>query len=131
VAAAAGMFIGFLWYGVLFEGPWSEAVGITSEGENYFKRGEAVTLSPTLPMVINAVAMVFYAIFFSWLTARADATSFTEGAVLGAILGVVVSFTHYVTNRFAMEPTSLSVIDGSYHIVLFAAISAIVGGWRK
>lgn len=136
VAAAAAMFIGFLWYGLFFQLQWAEAVGfsgpgLTEAGAEVFKHGEPVTLEPTLPMVINAITMVLYAIFFSWLTAKTDMASLSGGATLGAILGVVVTFSHYVTNRFAMEPEFLSVIDGTYHIAIFAAIGAIVGAWRK
>jgi hypothetical protein len=136
VAAAAAMFIGFLWYGLLFQLQWAEAVGLTGPGlteagAEVFKHGDPVTMEPTLPMVINAITMVLYAIFFSWLTAKTDMTSLVGGASLGAILGVIMTFSHYVTNRFAMDPTSLSVIDGTYHIAIFAAIGAIVGAWRK
>ncbi|MEL7161475.1 MAG: DUF1761 family protein, partial [Bacteroidota bacterium] len=38
VAAVAGMFIGFLWYGLFFMDAWGEAVGLTSEDDiNFLK----------------------------------------------------------------------------------------------
>lgn len=136
VAVIAGMFIGFLWYGAFFMDAWSEAVGFTgagleTPGEEVLKHGKAVTLDPVTPMIINAVSMAIYALIMNWLVVQTNRTSFAGGAVLGAIVGVVPLMTTYVGNRFAMEPTVLSMIDGSYYIVLFAVIGGIMGGWRK
>lgn len=136
VAAIAGMFIGFLWYGVFFQAQWAEAVGLTGPGltevgGEVFKHGEPVTLAPVLPMVINIITMAIYAVILTWLTTKAGATSFAGGAKLGLLIGVIAMLARYTSNRFAMEPTVLSVIDGTYYLALFAAIAAIVGGWRK
>jgi len=72
VAALAGMFIGFLWYGAFFNGAWSEAVGftgpgLTEPGAEVFKHGEAVTLDPVTPMIVNFVVMAIYAFFMAWM----------------------------------------------------------------
>lgn len=136
VAAVAATMIHFLWYGLLFQIQWPEAVGFSGPGliemgAEVFKHGEPVALASSLTLVINAITMMLYAIFFSWLTVKTNMPSLAGGASLGATLGVVATFSHYVTNRFAMEPTILSVIDGTYHIAIFAAIGAIVGAWRK
>lgn len=132
----AGMFIGFLWYGAFFMDLWSEAVGftgpgLTTEGEAVFKNGEPITLDPVTPMIINAVSMVIYGVIMNWLVVQTNRTSFSGGAMLGAIVGVIPLLTSYVGNRFSADPTILSIIDGSYYIVLFAVIGAIMGGWRK
>jgi hypothetical protein len=136
VSVIAGMFIGFLWYGVFFMDQWAEGVGLTGPGladgvGDVFKHGKPVTIDSTTPMIINAVSMVIYAFIMNWLVTQTNRTSFAGGATLGAVIGVVAMLTTYVSNRFAMNPTMLSVIDGSYYIVLFAAIGAIMGGWRK
>lgn len=136
VATAVGMFIGFLWYGLFFQADWSAAVGLTGPGlteagAEVFKHGEAVTLAPTLPMVINAIALAIYGVIMGWLAGKTGMTSWVEGAKLGAIVSCIPLLTQYVANRFAMDPTYLSVIDGSYYVVLLTAIGAIVGGWRK
>ncbi|SEQ39371.1 DUF1761 domain-containing protein [Neolewinella agarilytica] len=136
VAAIAGMFIGFLWYGLFFQAQWAEAVGmtgpgLTEPGAEVFKHGKSITLDPVLPMIINAVSMVIYALILNWLVVQTNRFSFAGGAVLGALIGLVAMLTSYVSNRFAADPTILSVIDGSYYVVLFAVIGGIVGGWRK
>lgn len=136
VSIIAGMFIGFLWYGLFFLDQWAAGVGFSGPGMTdgvgeVFKHGKAVTPDQTTPMIINAVSMAIYAFIMNWLVTQTNRTSLAGGATLGAVVGVVAMLTTYVSNRFAMNPTILSVIDGSYYIVLFAAIGAIMGGWRK
>lgn len=136
VATIAGMFIGFLWYGAFFQAQWAAAVGmtgpgLTEAGAEVFKHGEPVTLDPVTPMIINAVSLLIYAFIMNWLVVQTKRTSFAGGASLGALIGTVCMLTTYVSNRFAMNPTISSVIDGSYYIVLFAVIGGIVGAWRK
>ena len=136
VSVIVGMFIGFLWYGAFFNGAWSEAVGftgpgLTEAGAEVLKYGQPVTLDPVTPMIINVGLMTLYAVFFGWLTGRTEDTTFGEGAMLGAVVGVVAAAGQAVGNLFAMEPTVLSLIDGSYYIVLFAVIGGIMGGWRN
>ena len=136
VAALAGMFIGFLWYGAFFNAAWSEAVGftgpgLTEAGAEVFKHGEAVTLDPVTPMVVNFVVMALYAAFMAWLTGATGRTTLVGGLVLGAMIGGLLALNHVTTNMFAMNSSTLSTIDGSYTIVLFAVMGAIVGAWRK
>lgn len=136
VAALAGMFIGFLWYGAFFNAAWSQAVGftgpgLTEMGQDVFKYGEAVTLDPVTPMIINFVVMVLYAVFMAWLTGATGRTTLAGGLWLGVIIGTVLALNTVTTNLFAMNSSTLTAIDGSYTIVLFAVIGAIVGAWRK
>ena len=132
VAAVVGMGIGFLFYGALFQDAWMAGNGITSNEDmsKMFKYGEEVPLSH-LPMIINTVVMVLYALIVNWLVTRTGETSWAGGAKIGAIVGAVVLLNVYVSNRFAANPTSLSMIDVGYALVLLAAIGAIVGGWRS
>ncbi len=136
VAALAGMFIGFLWYGAFFNGAWSEAVGftgpgLTEPGAEVFKHGEAVTLDPVTPMIVNFVVMAIYAFFMAWFTGVTGRTNLISGLLLGAIIGGILALNHLTTNMFAMGSSTLTAIDGSYTIVLFAVMGAIVGAWRK
>lgn len=136
VSAIAGMFIGFLWYGLFFVDQWAAGVGLTGPGMAdgmgaIFKHGDPVTLDPVIPMIINTVSMFIYAFIMNWLITQTNRTSLAGGATLGAVIGLIAMLTTYVSNRFAMNPTILSMIDGSYYIVLFAVIGAIMGGWRK
>lgn len=129
-AAVAGMTIGFLWYGVLFQDEWMAGNGITLDGERMFKHGTEVPMS-SMPMIMNSIAMVLYATFMAWLTAKTGHTTFSSGAVLGLIVGVVMLVGVYINNLFAGNPLSLTTVDGSYSATLFTVIGAIVGGWRK
>ncbi|THH40506.1 DUF1761 domain-containing protein [Neolewinella litorea] len=129
-ATVGGMFVGFLFYGALFNAAWTEAVGLTTEDDvNFRKYGEAVTLDPVMPMLINAFVMAAYALFLSWLMQRTKRTTLGEGALLGLLVGLVVAASHGTGNLFAMNPAILTVIDGSYHVILFAVIGAIVARW--
>lgn len=136
VAAVAGMFIGFLWYGAFFNAQWSEAVGLTgpgltTPGEEVLRYGKPVTLDPVTPMIANTGLMLLYGLFMGWLTGLTGHTSFAKGATLGAVVGLVFAANDVVGNMFSMDSSTLSLIDGSYHLVLFTVIGAIMGGWRK
>jgi len=136
VAVIAGMFIGFLWYGVFFQAQWAEAVGmtgpgLTEPGQEVLKHGTPITLDPVTPMIINAVSLAIYALILNWLVVQTNRYSFAGGAGLGALVGTVPLLTSYVGNRFSADPTILSMIDGSYYLVLFAVIGGIIGAWRR
>ena len=92
--------------------------------------GEKVEVT-ALPMIINTIAMFIYALIMNWLIGKTSMTSWAGGATLGAAVGFIVFLNTYVSNRFAANPTSLSMVDGGYALLLFVAIGAIVGGWRK
>lgn len=129
-AVVAGMAIGFLWYGVLFNEQWMAGNSITMDGDKMFKNGiEQITSS--MPMIYNTIGMAIYAIFMDWLIYRTQDTTWAKGATLGFILGLVMLVSIFLTNNFSMSPESLTMIDGSYSLVLFTVIGAIIGGWRK
>ena len=132
VAAVAGMALGFLWYGNLFLDDWMLGNGITlgADEAEMIKNGEVIPMS-SLPMIINTVALLIYALIMNWLIDKTGLTDLAGGAKLGAIIGFTGLMLIYVNNRFAHAPTSLSMIDGVYTLVLFTIIGAIVGGWRK
>jgi Protein of unknown function (DUF1761) len=134
VSAVAGMGIGFLWYGVLFVTPWMAGNDITTTGEGsamkMFKDGTEVPMS-NLPMIINTVSMVVYALLMHWILQKTNIRTWGGGAALGFVIGLTHLFNVYVGNRFAFNPTSLSMVDGSYALALFTAIGAIMAGWQK
>ena len=41
------------------------------------------------------------------------------------------AFFDTIGNLFAMNPMSLTTVDGSYALVLFTVMGAILGGWQK
>ncbi len=133
-SAVGGMVIGFLWYGFLFMETWAAGNGITFTGEGAtmkaFKDGAEMSTS-NLPMIINTVAMLIYPLLMAWLLQRTNIRTFAGGASLGLVVGLTHLLNVYVGNRFAGNPTSLSMVDGSYSLVLFTLIGAIMGGWQK
>ena len=130
VSVVATMFIGFLWYGALFQQQWMAGNGITMEGEKYFKNGTEMPMS-AMPMVFNTLIMVVYALVVNWLLQRIGVNTWMEGAKVGAAVGLVVTLNVIVGNLFASNPSSLSMVDGSYAFVLFAVLGTILGGWQK
>ena len=129
-AAAAGMFIGFLWYGFLFNAQWMAGNGFTMEGEKMFKNGVEVPMSAT-PMIVNTLVMLVYAWIMHWLLGKMNVSTWQTGATVGAVIGALMTLGVIVGNMFAMNPMSLSMVDGSYSFVSFTVIGAIVGGWQK
>ncbi len=88
VAVVAGMAIGFLWYGALFNEQWMAGNGFTMEGEKMFKNGVEIPMSST-PMIFNTIAMVAYALLMNWLLGLAGARTWMDGAKVGAVIGLI------------------------------------------
>ena len=128
--AVAGMAIGFLWYGALFQDQWMLGNGITMDGDTMLKNGTAIAAS-SLPMIVNTVIMIVYALIINWLISITNYTGWTKGVLIGLAVAVCVSLNTLTTNMFASNPMSLSYIDISYILVLMAVMGAILGGWRK
>lgn len=124
------MLIGFLWYGVLFQGQWMAGNGITMEGEKMLKNGAEMPMSP-MPMVVNVVAMAIYALVMNWLLGKMNVSTWQTGATIGAAVGLMMFLGILTGNMFANNPMSLTLVDGSYSFLLFVLIGAIVGGWQK
>ena len=131
-SAAAGMGLGFLWYGALFMDLWTAGNGITmSEDETQmFKNGVEVPMSST-PMILNTIGMIVFALLLNWLITKTNHTTGSKGATMGAIVGLFAAINIFLSNVFAQNPTSLSWVDGSYIIVVLAVMGYILGAWRK
>ncbi len=134
-AAIGGMVTGFLWYGVLFQQQWMDGNGITMEGEGatlkMFKNGAPVAVDDVTPMIANFAAMLFYAFIMNWLMKKANANTLNEGVMFGGAIGLMSLVGVYINNMFAMQPSSLSMVDGSYALVAFTVMGAIIGAWQK
>ena len=129
-AVVSGMVIGFLWYGVLFNTQWMAGNGITMEGEKMFKNGAEIPMTFT-PMIFNLVCMVVYALLINWLLGKMNISTWASGATVGASIGLIMLLGVITGNLFAANPTSLSMVDGSYSFVMFTLFGAIMGGWQK
>jgi hypothetical protein len=129
-AVVASMAIGFLWYGALFQNQWMAGNGITVEGEKMFKNGTEIH-STYSPMIFNSLAMIVYSLFMNWLIGKTRDNTWMKGGTLGFVLGLILLIGVFINNMFAMSPTSLSMVDGSYALVLWTVIGAIIGGMKK
>lgn len=129
-SVVASVIIGFLWYGFIFNRQWMEGNSITVEGEKMFKNGAEIPMS-AMPMVVNIVCMVVYALIMDWLLGKMNVSTWKTGAIIGGAIGLMMAMGVWVNNLFASNPMSLTVVDGSYSLALFIVIGAIVGGWRK
>ena len=130
VSVVIGMALGFLWYGVLFLDLWASGNDLTIEGEKMFKNGAEVPMSNT-PMLFNTVAMVVYALILNWLLGIAGANTWMAGAKVGGAIGIIMAIGIYTGNLFAQNPSSLSMVDGSYTLIMFVLFGAVLGGWQK
>lgn len=130
LSVVVSMSIGFLWYGVLFQTQWMAGNGITMEGEKLFKNGAEMPMS-SMPMMVNTVVMVVYALVMNWLLGKLNVSTWQTGAAIGAGIGLMMVGDALTGNMFAGNPMSLTWVDGSYSFVLFVLIGAIVGGWQK
>jgi uncharacterized membrane protein len=133
-SAVAGMVIGFLWYAVLFVKQFMEGNGITMNEDKtiMFKNGvQTQGLSDVASMGLNFLGLVFYAVVLNWLLGRSNARTWKDGAMVGGAIGLISLVAVFINNMFASTSTTLSMVDGSYILVLFTAMGAIIGGWQK
>jgi Protein of unknown function (DUF1761) len=131
-SVVGAMIIGFLWYGAIFQNQWMSGNGITSseDGLKMFKDGAEMDMSPT-PMIVNTLFMIVYALIINWLLDKANARTLQSGMMIGLAVGVTHLLNVVVGNMFAANPSTLSMVDGSYSLVVFTLMGAIIGGWQK
>ncbi|MBK9109624.1 MAG: DUF1761 domain-containing protein [Saprospiraceae bacterium] len=129
VSALVGMAMGWLWYGMLFTDLWMLGNGMTMDGEKVMKNGAEMPMD-SLPMIVNIISLLVYAYCMNWLVNKTSSFDLKSGATLGAVIGVIHLFGIYTGNRFAGNPTSLSMVDGFYTFLLFTVMGAIIGAWR-
>ena len=131
-SVVASMVIGFLWYGAIFQNHWMAGNGISmSEDETkMFKNGAEMDMSFT-PMIVNTIFMIIYALIMNWLLNKLNARNLQSGAMVGLAVGVTHLMNVIVSNLFAANPSSLSMVDGSYSLVLFTVMGAILGAMQK
>jgi hypothetical protein len=128
-AAVAAMGIGFLWYGFLFNQEWMGLHGMTMQNDKIFKDGKELT--DNTPMIVNTVVMIVYALFLNWLINKTGDTTLVRGATLGFAIGVIMLLGILVGNMFATSSMANVKIDGSYSVVMWTVMGAILGAWRK
>ena len=124
-AGIAHFILGAGWY-TAFSRAWIAGIGKTQE-QLMAEHGN----SP-LPYIIALVAALVVAYTLAWLLPRLGAQSATDGAKIGALLGLALIGTTFAQSYgFEARPPSLWLINAGYMIVGMALMGAIIGHWRK
>ncbi|MFI2566134.1 DUF1761 domain-containing protein [Paenarthrobacter sp. NPDC089714] len=119
LAALATFVVGGLWYSLLFAKPWQKAAGVSDE---QLKSGTARVF---LGSFVLAVVM---AVFLAAFIGRAGA-GFGTLAGLAAGVGWVATALG-VNYLFERRSPVLFAINGSYNVVTFTAMGAILGAMQ-
>ncbi len=132
LAVVAAMVVGFLWYGFLFVNQWMVGNGITyDEATKVMAKNGVAQPTSAMPMIMNTIAMVVYALFMHWLLNKTGDRNLKGGLTVGLVLGLVQLIGVYIGNSFAFNSHTLTLVDGSYTVVLFAIMGAIIGAMPK
>lgn len=114
VGGLANFFLGALWYGFLFQKPWVEATGRTSE-EIHKDGGPGVSMALTL--LGGIVTTLVLAIVYQW----AGGATLLDGVMVGLMLGLGISVwerlktaVYNVDNR--VRPWALFSVDAGYNV---------------
>ncbi|MGP0224521.1 MULTISPECIES: DUF1761 domain-containing protein [unclassified Paenarthrobacter] len=116
LAALATFVVGGLWYSVLFAKPWQRAAGVTDE---QLRSGTVRVFAGSF--ILAVVMAVFLAAFIG----RGGA-AFGTFAGLAAGIGWVAAALG-VNYLFERRSPVLFAINGSYNVVTFTAMGAIIG----
>jgi len=123
-AAVAAIAIGFVWYSPALFGPvWLKLAGISPEAAR-----AGMVKAYASGFVVALVAAFCLALVLDWIKAGSWAC--------GVAIAVVVWLGFVATTRaygvvFAGQPTGLFFLNSGHELVSYAAMGAILGGWRK
>lgn len=118
VATIVGFFIGFLWYGILFQAQWMALTGVTGEG------GDPMWMAAGLLQTFITMTGL------GWFIARTGG-GWMGGARVGAVAGVCFALMTsaygfiYQTANIGLLP-----IDWSHLLAVYIIGGAIVGGLK-
>jgi hypothetical protein len=119
IAAIAGFAIGAVWYTLLFQKQWLEAVGIPKDRPSQ-------GMSP-VPFVVSGIAYILIAIF---ITAAAHPATVIGGAVAGALLWLGFVVTTTATNYvYPGRKPALTVIDSGHWLAAMIVMGGILGAF--
>ncbi|HRN29617.1 MAG TPA: DUF1761 domain-containing protein [Terrimesophilobacter sp.] len=125
LAALAAFFLGYLWYTVLFAKPWQRLIGMGSAPADADSPPDAPNLGRLL--IGSLVLEIVMSFILAWYLGTG--AGWSAGLITGALLGVVVAFAFGVNYLFEGKPFALWLINGSYNLVVFAAMGAIIGSF--
>lgn len=118
VATVAAFFIGFLWYGLIFEATWLELTG-QSKSEDM----------SVLPMAWGLAQTFVTMLGLGWFIGR-DSTvlnGLKTGLIAAVCFALMTSAYGFI---YETAPAGLLPIDWSHLLVIYAVGGAIIGGLR-
>lgn len=120
VATVVAFFVGFLWYGLIFQARWIELTNVPQDGD-------------TSPMwMLVGLAQTFVTMVgLGWFIARDGAASWMGGLKIGLVAGVCFALmTSAYGFIYQTSPMGLLPIDWSHLLVVYAVGGALIGGLR-
>lgn len=123
VATIVSMILGAVWYAPqVFGKEWMRLSGLT-EKETKENRGA--------PMVLMLVGSLVAAYVMAHFVDFAGASTFTDGARVGAWVGIGFVFTAAMGESiFNRRPARLLAITGGYSVVNLVVMGAILAAWQ-
>ena len=119
VATVVAFFVGFLWYGVLFEAVWKDLSGVGAED------------SDPMLMLLGLVQTFVTMLGLGWFIARDGAVGWMAGLKIGLVAAVAFALMTsaydfiYQTSNIGLLP-----IDWSHMLIIYAVGGALIGGLR-
>lgn len=123
LAALTAFFLGYLWYTILFAKPWQRLIGMGEKGTGAASTAETPALGRLL--VGSLILEIVAAFILAWHLGTG--AGWMTGLTTGALLGVVVALAFGINYLFEGKPLGLWLINGSYNVVVFAAMGVIIG----
>ncbi|MGZ0146228.1 DUF1761 domain-containing protein [Kribbella sp. WER1] len=123
LALVAGMVVAGIWYGKAFTTIWWKLTGITPEQSKNASRKNTIQL-----LIANGITAVGLALGSAMAAKAFDNDSVWPALLVGLVawLGFSAS-TLLQHNAFELKPAKLTLINCSYQLVLFVAMSLVIG----
>lgn len=127
VCAVINMALGFLWYGSLFQKPWTKMMGIDCSDEHKMKAMQKKAMPAHIVSFITSLVMAYILTHF---IRYAGVKTAMDGAAMGfwAWLGFVLPPT-LAGNMYGGKKIQLWFIDGGYYLVSLLIFGAVVASW--
>lgn len=123
LALVAGMVVAGVWYGKLFLALWWNLTGITPDQSKAASRRNMNQL-----LIANAVTAVGLAAAIAVTASQTGNDSVWLALAVGFAAWLAFSATTLVQhNAFELKPPKLTVLNIAYQLVLFLAMSLVIG----
>lgn len=119
-ATAVAFFVGFLWYGLIFQEQWMALTGVSDEGSG-----------DSMWMLLGVLQTLVTMVGLGWFIGRDGGGGWMHGLKIGAIAGVCFALmTSAYGFIYQTSPMGLLPIDWSHLLVVYAVGGAIIGGLK-